>query len=673
MSTKKINYLARDFESIKSELIKFSNQYYPELADDFNDSSIGAWFIDLVSDVGDNLSYHTDRMYQETNIDSANLKSSVLNQARANGLKIPGKKSSICEVEVSCVLPTDATNIHLPNWDYAPILQSTSIVSAGNYNFQLTEDINFAEQFNKNGFSNRKMAPARDGNGNITGYNVSKSSVVINGVTKIYKKVIYSNDIKPFMEIVLPEPNVLSVESIIFKETSDFSTNPEIYEYYIDEEQYRISNQAVMTYRFFECDSLADQYRFGAEANIDNFVINDMYNPHLYDDYTEIIQEDGTGDTITARTTRYYRGKWKPLTQKFITEFTDNGYLKIIFGAGNNYEAVPSNETTYADYAASMQVNNDMLGILPKEGWTMYVLYRIGGGVSTNLGPGAINKITLANVDWGGNTGNTDGSVRGRVLTSLTVTNISTAVAGKDEPSTEEIKMLMKYNTGAQNRAVTVKDYRVKLMQMPPKYGAPFRNTVIEANNKIEMDFLGINALGQLDSALPQTLVENVIEYMSNYKQINDYIEIKSGRIYNIGLGIDVFIDKNYNPANVITNIIDVVKEYFDVNKHEMGDDIFLGDLEKEITLLDGVVSLIDLRVYKIWNGNYSPDKCPLPALVEGSACDISMSQPFNTPDGSESEQIDIMAVDKVLYGDYNSMYEIKNTNQNIQCRAKTV
>lgn len=668
---KHINYLNRTFEDIKGELIKFSNMYYPEVADDFNDSSIGAWFIDLVAAVGDDLSYHTDRMYQETNIDSANLKSSVLNQARANGLKIPGKKSSICEVEVSCVLPTDATNIHLPNWDYAPILQSTSIVSAGNYNFQLTEDINFAEQFNKNGFSNRKMAPARDGNGNITGYNVSKSSVVVNGVTKIYKKVIYSNDIKPFMEIVLPEPNVLSVESIIFKETSDFSTNPEIYEYYIDEEQYRISDQAVMTYRFFECDSLADQYRFGTEANIDNLVINDMYNPHLYDDYTELIQEDGTGDTITARTTRYYRGKWKPLTQKFITEFTDNGYLKIIFGAGNNYEAIPSDETTYADYAASMQVNNDMLGILPKEGWTMYVLYRIGGGVSTNLGPGAINKITLANVDWGGNTGNTDGSVRGRVLTSLTVTNISTAVAGKDEPSTEEIKMLMKYNTGAQNRAVTVKDYRVKLMQMPPKYGAPFRNTVIEANNKIEMDFLGINALGQLDSALPQTLVENVLEYMSNYKQINDYIEIKSGRIYNIGLGIDVFIDKNYNPANVITNIINAVKEYFNVNNHEMGDDIFLGDLEKELTLLDGVVSLIEVRVYKIWNGNYSPDKCPLPALIEGSSCDVSLAQPFNTPDGSESEQIDLMAVDKVLYGDYNSMYEIKNPNQNIQIKCK--
>ncbi len=673
MSQKKINYLSRDFADIKDELIKFSNTYYPELADDFNDSSVGAWFIDLVAAVGDDLSYHTDRMYQETNIDSANLKSSVLNQARANGLKIPGKKSSICEVEISCVLPTSSEGIHLPDWNYAPILQNTSIVSAGDYNYQLTEDVNFAEQFNKDGFSNRKMTPARDGNGSITGYNVSKSTIVINGITKIYKKVIYSTDLKPFMEVVLPEANVMNVESIIFKETTDFNTNPSTYEYYIDEEQYRIGSESVMTYRFFECDSLADQWRFGTEANIDQYVINDIYNPHLYDDYYEIVKDEKTDEVKTARTSRYYRGKWKPLTQKFITEFTDNGYLKIIFGAGNTYGDVPSGYTTYGEYIAARQINNDMLGVIPKEGWTMYVLYRVGGGISTNLGPGAINKITLANIDWGGNTGNTDGSIRGKVITSFEVTNLSTAVAGKDEPSTEEIKALMKYNMGAQNRAVTVKDYRVKLMQMPPKYGAPFRNTVIEANNKIEMDFLGINALGQLDSALPQTLVENVIEYMSNYKQINDYIEIKSGRIYNIGLGIDVFIDKNYNPANVITNIINSVKEYFNVNNHEMGDDIFLGDLEKEITLLDGVVSLIDLRVYKIWNGRYSPDKCPLPPLVPEGVCEPSPAQPFNTPDGSLSEQIDLMAVDKVLYGDYNSMYEIKNPTFDIQCRAKTV
>ena len=473
---KKINYLSRDFEDIKEELLKFSNKYYPEIFNDFNDSSIGAWFIDLVSAVGDDLSYHTDRMYQETNLDSANLRSTVLNMARTNGLKIPGRKASTCEVEISCELPVNSQNIAIPDWKYAPILQKTSIVSAGAYNFELSENINFAEQFNDEGYSNRKITPSRDNNGNITGYTVTKSTIAVNGNTKVYKKVIYATDLQPFMEFVLPESNVMNIESIIFKESSDFNENPEIYEYYIDAEEYRVSSAAVMTYRFFECDSLADQWRFGSEFNkTDNNIIKDIYNPEKYDDVTE-----GNGGTST-RTTRYYRGQWKPLTQKFITEFTDNGYMKVIFGAGNTYETAPAGDTTYGKYIASRIINNDMLGVLPKEGWTMFILYRVGGGVSTNLGPESINKITIANIDWG-NTSGTNGSIRGQVVNSMKVKNITTALAGKDEPSTNEIKALMKYNTASQNRAVTVNDYKVKLMQMPPKYGAPFRSSVISTD-----------------------------------------------------------------------------------------------------------------------------------------------------------------------------------------------
>jgi hypothetical protein len=670
MANKKINYLSRDFASIKDELIKFSNQYYPELADDFTDSSVGAWFIDLVSAVGDDLSYHTDRMYQETNLNSANLRSTLLNLARTNGIKIPGAKCSICEVELSCELPmqggNDAGSIAQPNWDYAPIVQRTSLFSAGNQNFELTEDVNFAEQFNSDGYSNRKIVAARDSNGNITGYTVSKSTIAINGTTKVYKKVLTAADIKPFMEVVLPEANITNVESIIFKETSDITRSPEIYEYYIDAEEYRLSNSAVMTYRYFEVESLADQYRFGmvsTNQTDSNRVIADIYNPHVYEDYTE------TAADGTIKTTRYYRGAWKSLTQKFITEYTDNGYLKIIFGGSNGYGVLPENATTYGDYIASNIINNDMLGVLPKEGWSMYVLYRVGGGVSSNLGPGAINTISNAHVDWGGNTNNTDGAKRGRVLGSLSINNISTALAGKDTPSNEEIKYLVKYNTSAQNRAVTVKDYKVKLMQMPPKFGAPFRNTVIEANNKIEMSFLGLDASGKLDSALPQTLVNNVMEYMSNYRQINDYIEIKSGRIYNIGAEADVFIDKNYNAADVIANVINKINDYFAVDKHDMGEDIFVGDLEKEISLVDGVISLISLKIFKIWNGGYSPDKCPLPTKEPSGVCDTGSPTSYVVP--GEYEEIDLDQVDHVLYGDYNSMYEIKNPTTDIQCRVK--
>lgn len=663
MSDKKISYLSRDFSSVRKELEKFSKQYYPELSDDWNDSSVGSWLMDLAASVGDDLAYHTDRMYQESTLDSANMRSSVLSQARSNGLKIPGRKASSCEVEISCVLPTDSTDISVPNWNYAPIVQSTSIISAGNSNFQLTEDINFAEQFNKNGYSNRKVVPSRNSNGNITGYTVSKSAIAVNGTTKVYKKVMYPNDIEPFMEIVLPEENILNIESIIFKESSDITTTPSIYEYYIDSEQYRISSEDAMTYRFFECDSLADKYRFGDSVNYGTSnIISSIYEPSLYDDYTS-----------NGAVTRYYRGKWKPLRQKFITEYTDNGYMKVIFGASNGYPQLPSNGTTYGDYVASNIINNDMLGVLPKEGWTMFILYRVGGGVSSNLGIGALNKFTLANVDWGANTNNTDGSIRGKVLTSLTVTNISSALAGKDSPSTSEIKYLMKYNTSSQNRAVTVTDYRAKLMEMPPKYGAPFRCSVIEENNKVEMDFLGLDSNGNLTSYLPQTLVENSIEYLSNFKQINDYIEIKSGKIYNIGVMGEMFIDKNYNQANVVTSVINKIKEYFSVNNHEMGDDIFVGDLEKEIMLLDGVIGIIRMKIYKIYNGGYSSDVCPLPETSEESVCGSEPSEGFSLKDeGSISREIDLDATDYVLYGDYNSMYEIKSPSSDIQIKIKT-
>ena len=664
---KKINYLARDFQSIKSELIKFSNQYYPELADDYNDSSVGSWFIDLMSAVGDDLSYHTDRMYQETNINSANMRNTVFNIAHTNGLKVPGPKASMAEVRISCVLPVDSTNISLPDWRYAPIVARGGVVSAGNYNFEIQEDVDFGEQFNKDGFSNRTIVPSRNSNGNITGYTVSKTAIVMNGSSKVYKKVLGEADIQPFMEVVLPEQNVMNIESIIFKETSNYSNTPSVYEYYIDEEQYRISEESVKTYRFFECDSLADQWRFGTETNIDNGVVKDIYNPEAYEDYSDLSGETNNSTTIF----RYYRGKWKPLTQKFITEYTDNGYMKIIFGSGVAYDEVPIGQTKYADYIASKIINNDMLGVLPKAGWTMYVLYRVGGGISTNLGPGSINTLGMSSISFRSSSGMT-ASQKGSVVTSMQVSNISTAVAGKDAPSTEEIKYLVKYNTGAQNRCVTVKDYKVRLMEMPPKYGAPFRNTVIESNNKIEMSLLGLDSLGKLDSALPQTLVENILEYMTHYKSINDYLEIKSGKIYNIGISADIFVDKNYTTSDVISNVITKVKEYFDVENHDMGDDIFIGNLQKEISLIDGVISVIEIRVYNIYYGSYSPDISPLPTYVEGSSCNSSDRPTFQLDgNGAQFKEIDLNAIDYVLYGDYNSMFEILNSNTDIQIRAK--
>lgn len=657
---KKISYLARSFDDIKSELLNFSKKYYPELSDNFNDASVGAWMLDMVSAVGDDLAYHTDRMYQETNVNSANSRSSILNNARMNGIKIPGAKSSLCEVELSCTVGVENNS---PKVDELPVLKMGGTVGNSSYTFELTEDVNFAEQFNKDGFSNRKIVPTRDNNGIITGYTVTKNTIVVGGQSKIYKKVILDDDLKPFMEIVLPEQNIMSVESIIFKETSNFVNDPQMYEFFVDDEEFKVKNEDITTYRYFEVDSLSDQYRFGTEMS-DNSNIEKY--PPLQESCITYGEEANSDMTVNIR--NYYQGKWKPIVQKFITEYTDNNYLKIIFGCATDIVETPINASKYAENIMSKMVNNKMLGILPKAGWTMYVLYRVGGGVETNLAQGAINK--LLNVDIVFNEGsNLSASGKTSVIKSLSVYNPTTSMAGKDAPSTEELKYLVKYAIPTQDRCVTLKDYKAKVLQIPPKYGCPFRCNAMEENNKIIIPMLGLNYNGKLDSILPEILVDNVKEWLSNYKNLTDYIEMRSGKIYNLGFDIDVFVDKNYTTPDVIASIINKVYDYMDVNKRDMGDDVFIGDLEREINNLDGVIGLIGMRIYTIYGGIYN-DKCPLPIKTNESDCCKTDVVEFGVSGGT-AEQLDIDAVDGVLVSDYDSMFEIKNKESDIRVRVK--
>ncbi len=732
MSNKKINYTNRDYEAIKSELIGFSKKYYPEITDDFNDASVGSWLLDLVSVVGDNLNYHIDRTYAENNVNTASLKGSVYNNARKNGVKIPGPKASMCEVELSCTLPLDSTNISIPNFNVAPIIKMGSVVGNSSYKYELIEDVDFRTQFNSEGVSNRTFSPLRNSNGVITAYTVTKTTMVVGGTSKIFKKVLSDTEVVPFMEIVLPEKNIMSVESIIFKESSNFNGEPLSYEYYIDDEKFFIPNETIETYRYFETNSLSDQFRFGTKVNYQGDKKIIPYEIESYEDYTEtviigecsscnfigevnkkieyicpdcnssditIIKEDYTenviigkcsncdfngevnkkvkylcpvcdasGDDITIikeelssqKTTRYYRGEWKPITQKFITEYTDNGYLKIIFGCGTD-NAILANQTEFGKHMMSKMINNKLLGVLPKAGWTMFVLYRTNGGTETNLAQGSITSIISANIAF---VNVSDNTLKSSITSSLNVNNISPSIGGKDMPSVSEIKYLTKYSIPSQERCVTIKDYKERILQIPPKYGCPFRLNAMEDNNKIIISCLGLNSNGKLDDGLPSLMVENMSEYLSHYKTLGDYIEFRSGKIYNLGFGIDIFVDKNYDPSIVVKNVINFVKEYMSVKNHDMGEDIFIGDLEKEINNIDGVISLIDLRIYAIYNGSYSTSIPSLPKKYEmANGCSIPNVSRFDVSGGAESFEVDLNGIDYVLYSDVDSMYEILNDN----------
>lgn len=649
---KGISYLNRNFEDYKDALIKYSEKYYPELSTRYNDSSIGAWQIDLTADIADNLSYHIDRVYQETNLDSAQEMASLFAIARNNGVKVPGPKGSMAEVRISVVLPIDNNE---PKWADAPIVKRGTKFSSASQVFELMEDVDFAVQFDDDGNSNRTIIPNYNSNGLVVGYVVSKLAVVTAGETKVYRQVLRQGDIEPFMEVILPADGVMNIESILVVDGTENSISPSYGDFYSNS----CKNNRVT--RFYEVDSLSQSW-----------VWLDMENngkPVTYRYGYGI-----NGQTCEQASYCVTRGEWRPIEHKFITEYTDKGYLKIIFGAGIEHGNIDTQalngESSMAEFSKwqmSRILNNGNLGVLPKANSTMFVLYRMGGGKKSNVAKGAINRITSLNAEFR-NRNNADVIAR-----SFRVENTTPSVSGKDMPSERELKYLIKYNKASQERCVTVKDYIDRILRLPPKYGTPFRVGVMEENNKIMVYLLGIDYQGHLDTALPITLIKNIENYLSGYRMINDFVEIKSGRIVNLSFDINVITDKNYNKSDIINQIISTVRDYMDINKHFMGEEIYVSDIEKEISKIDGVINLISLLVYNEYGTGYSNTRI---AQETTEASYRGMDSFENEGVGSsqtngEVDRIDLDATDGILYNDGDTMMEIKYPENDIRVRVK--
>lgn len=661
---RKISYVNKDFSDFRQALIDYTKQYYPELVDNFNDASVGSWLMDVVAGVSDSLSYHIDRAFQETNINSAQQTNSLYNLARNNGVKVPGPKGSIAEMKLTCMLPVNSnvensvSTTRSPNWALAPIVKRGTTFSNGSIVFELDHDIDFSQAFDANGVPNRTIELIKNANEVITGFKVSKHFVVSAGTTRIFKKEISKTDIRPFMEVVLPYDNVIGVQSVIFKEGTNHRLEPSLDEFMYEDEYVpaNITQGKKDIYRFFEVDALIEPYRWGPKLDGNYEPVKAMYGYY-----------NGKENVPSYYITK---GEWKPLKQKFMTEYTDKGYLKLIFGAGHRYL---DNDYTLGDAASHSKhlitkvINNDALGITPKANSTMYILYRTGAGSSSNLPKGAINrvgnlKVTFSDCQYE----NTMATETSAIKESFTVTNTTPAIMGRDMLTGEELRNYIKYNKGAQDRCVTLNDYRSRIMQMPCQYGVPYRVGVTEENNKIMVYLLGLDMNGKLTPEVPAAFIRNLESYLSEYRMINDFIEMKAGRIINLSFEIDCYVNKSFNNADVVTNIINKVKDYMNPDKHQMGDDIFLGDLEKEISLIDGVINLIDLRVYNEYGQKYSSTQTTQ-QVKENTEC-------FGTTSGEISlsrSEIDLDASDHILYSENDTMMEIKYPEQNIRVRIK--
>jgi hypothetical protein len=662
---KRISGLARGFNQYTEELKAFTKLYYPNILGDLNDASIGDWLIDLNASIGDNLSNYIDRAYQETQIDQATTRRGLLAIARNRGLRIPGKKAAMVEVEITCEVPMDSNQ--MADEKYYPIIRKGCQASAGGQTFELLSDCDFHHQFDHNGISNRIILPRRDSNQSLIGYTVKKREIMSASVMKFHKTIIEDSMIMPFMEIILPETNILDIDSIICKEGTDFNYTPYLADFSIEDEfiDSGITVDGLPTWRFFEVESLLEDKLFLSST----ITIPTSSYPTL-NVVTEQVQNSVTmGNTTYNYLQSVVKGEWKTIKQKFITEYTDKGFMKIIFGAGSDYN-IPSNPTAAQKHIARI-VNNGNMGVLPKPGWTMWIQYRTGGGQIANIASGAISSFSYKDfvIEGDGTNDSDDAFKKSNVYRSIVLTNTTPSMGGKEAPTTEEIRYMIKYNSLAQNRCVTIKDYIERINKMPGIYGTPFRTSVIEKNNKIYVSVMGIDADGHITESISTTMIDNIQNYLSEYKMIGHYVVVKPARVINLQIEVDVMINKGFNDNDVVRDIINSVSSFFDVNNHKMGENIYVAQLISTILTIGGVRNLIELRVYNIFNGAYSKSKINQ-SVVAGWFDENGVWQP-SIEAGTNRVQVNLSDNDNILFADSDSMFEIKSINNDIRIKVK--
>jgi hypothetical protein len=153
---------------------------------------------------------------------------------------------------------------------------------------------------------------------------------------------------------------------------------------------------------------------------------------------------------------------------------------------------------------------------------------------------------------------------------------------------------------------------------MPAKYGVvskayiePTKAQSIsagESQSVLDLYVLSYNVNNQLTTSSP-ALKQNLTTYLSQYRMINDSINIKDGFIINIGINFDIIVLPEYNSNEVLFDCIEALKNYFAIDKWQINQPIILRNLYILLDAIEGVQTVKNITINNLVGENlgYSP------------------------------------------------------------------
>ena len=574
---KDIRYLARDFNSLKGNLIDFAKTYFPNTYQDFNEASPGMMFLEMASYVGDVLSYYTDVTLQESLITHATERQNILNIAQSMGYMPKNRIASVVKLDVFQLVPSidNGYGIMMPDWRYALALDEGMIVSPNTgtlaSRFRTIDYVDF--KFSSS-MDPTEVTPyeINDLTGEVEFWLLKKSVNAVSGVIQ-NRNVSFTEPI-PYNKITIQEPNLIEIINAV-------DTDGNIW---------------------YHVPYLVQDTIFESVPNIprnDKFLAKDRgLTPYLL--------------------------KLRRIPRRFTSRQIEEGVFEIQFGSGvsnfNDEILIPNPDLVGSglnnienpltkDLNPANFLYTKSYGIAPSN-TTLRIRYTTGGGSADNVESDVLTKIVSKNVlvDETG----LDSVLYNQVLNSLAVTNPEPASGGKVSDNIEEVRQNALAQFASQNRAVTKEDYIIRAYSLPPKYGSiakayVIKDTELQYNysnvdnfmqNQLGISFyvLGYDGNNKLTTVSDATK-ENLKTYLDQYRILTDAITIKNAYIINIGVEFEIITIPNQNGNQVIMRCIQKLKDYFDTKKWQINQPIVISNLYTELDRIEGVQTVVDIRI----------------------------------------------------------------------------
>ena len=557
-----IKYTDRDFNSIKSSLIEHIKRYYPETFQDFNEASFGSLMLDMVSYVGDVMSFYLDYQANESFMHTAIEYDNIVKLAKQLGYKFTEAPSSTGIVSFYIVVPARATGFG-PDTDYIPVLKKgTELANNAGVSFLLNEDVDFAR-------SNNEIVVARADadTGSPTSYAIKAFGQVVSG--KIFQETLSIGSYQRLRRVELAGSNITEIISVVDAEGHEY----------------------------FEVDYLSQ-----------DVIYKEIINP-------EVGQQNG--ETIAGIPTILLRPTAVP--RRFTVEMeSGRTYLQFGYGSEDSLSTDPitrasevilkthgKNYTTSQVFDPSNLKLTDKLGVAPSN-TTLRVEYRMNTSNNVNAATNTVNNVT--NPLFRFSKAELIQTRAAEVMQSLQSTNEEPILGDVTGMSSEEIKRHAIDAYASQNRAVTAQDYVSVVYRMPAKYGKVKRCAIMQDPDSLKRNLNLYVISTDFNNRLVETnstVKDNLKFWIQDYKMINDTIDILDAKVVNIGVNFVIMAESGFDKYEVLEACRAELNAYFS-DHFEIGEPLYMTRLYKLLGNVRGVLDVVNIKINSKSGSNYS-------------------------------------------------------------------